>query len=200
MNPGGLVELKPGHQRHVRWNGQHIQPHSVPRGCTVRPVRGLSEYIAQHTAMRWDTTDTGEPMISSEKRYEFITSQIQHADDMINGTFALYIKLTVAIAGGVAWLSTIDQKPTIPFDTLRMTANFLLTLVATGCSSMICFHARARYGYRKAESTLVPEVRSPSARTCTNEVVMLLAIILTTLLLVFWNPLSTFSFPENGGK
>jgi len=103
-------------------------------------------------------------MVSKDKEFEYVTSQIiKHVERSVDA-FKLFAQLFSVIVGGAIWLSiqsTIDSEAT---KTYAVLSDILVTLVTVITSLMILENYRAWRGFRNAQVKLAPHVPPPSWR------------------------------------
>src|SRR5436190_873231 len=99
--------------------------------------------------------------VSPDKRYEFVTQQLRYTNDKIIEAFELFLKLTAAVLGAAAWVSTQKLSPEVQGPIGRLVP-WLVTGIGASCVALILINLRSWWGYREAESQLVgPAVPPP---------------------------------------
>jgi hypothetical protein len=92
-------------------------------------------------------------MVSDDKQYEFVSSQVQVYNQRIADAFKLFIQLFSAIVGGSVWLSIQSHIATRSARYERL-SDILAVLVAVFCTISVLENLRAWRGYRSAQSRL----------------------------------------------
>ena len=135
-------------------------------------------------------------MVSEDKEFEYVTSQIVKHIERFVDAFKMFAQLFSAIVGGSIWLSThpgISLEATKTYSRLSIGHVILVTIIA---SIMIFEDYRAWRGYRAAQSRLVPHVAPPKRRSETTGWVMILCMIAGCGLFWWFNPFIPTSKPE----
>jgi succinate dehydrogenase hydrophobic anchor subunit len=129
-------------------------------------------------------------MVSKDKEFEYVTSQIiKHIERSVDA-FKMFIQLFSAIVGGAIWLSS---QPTVTAESSKAylnLSNVLMLLVTLIASVMVFENYRVWWGYRIAQSTLVPHVRKPRWTGVTTGVVMIVCMVAGCILFWRFNPFS----------
>jgi TRAP-type C4-dicarboxylate transport system permease small subunit len=134
-------------------------------------------------------------MVSDDKQYEFVSSQVQVYNQRIADAFKLFIQLFSAIVGGSVWLSIQSHINTksVRFERL---SDILVILVAVFCTISILENLRAWRGYREAQSRLggtdeagQPRIPGPKDfRNSKEEGTMMATMFLSAGLFCYFNP------------
>lgn len=143
-------------------------------------------------------------MISTDKQYEFLTSQTTAHSERSLDAFKLFIQIFSAIVGGSIWLSvqgrwTLDQRHS--FSTL---SNILVCLIAFVTIAMISDNLRAWHGYRVAISKLSENEQGisaiPAPRMLTSPITefsILSGLLIASAIFIYFNPFSIVETPSN---
>jgi hypothetical protein len=127
-------------------------------------------------------------MVSKDKEFEYVTSQIiKHVERSVDA-FKMFAQLFSAIVGGSIFLSTqpgISSEATKTYSHLSEGLVILVTFIA---SIMIFEDYRAWFGFRTAQSKLVPDVPKPRLRSTISGVVMIVCMIVGCGLFWWFNP------------
>ena len=97
-------------------------------------------------------------MIEAVERYKRVCEQITYFSNRATDNFNLFVKLTVATIGGVAWLHTHDQEN---IRGLLPLARWIVPALAVITAWEIYTDLKSWWGYRVAEADLLekPELR-----------------------------------------
>jgi hypothetical protein len=126
-------------------------------------------------------------MISDEKQYEFVTSQIKLQTERIYDAFKLFVQVFSAIVGGSVWLSM--QKPPTTSQNYAFLADSIAILAAFITVVMILLNVISWFGYRKELTRLAPNVPPPKLFPATViEAAMICSMIAAAALFVWFNP------------
>lgn len=134
-------------------------------------------------------------MISAEKQYEFVTSQIAAHVERWMDAFKLFIQLFSAIIGGSIWLSTQVKLPPTAIPTYIRLSDTLVGLVTVITIVMVCENLRGWFSYRKTQSKLVGKdgsgkylVPMPKCQSHRSEGLMILVMLIACGLFFTFNP------------
>jgi hypothetical protein len=118
----------------------------------------------------------GKTMVSEDKEFEYVTSQIvKHVQRSVDA-FKLFTQLFSAIVGGSIWLSTQRNVSPAAAKTYSHLSGWLVVLVTVIASVMIIDNYRVWYGFRLAQSRLVPTVPPPKLKSTMTAALMVLCI------------------------
>jgi hypothetical protein len=127
-------------------------------------------------------------MVSKDKEFEYVTSQIiRHVERSVDA-FKMFAQLISAIVGGSIWLSTQSNVHSESIKTYGTLSNILVTLVTVIASVMIFEDYRAWWGFRSAQSKLAPHVPRPRWRAVATGGVMILCMVVGCVLFWCFNP------------
>lgn len=135
-------------------------------------------------------------MISDDKQYEFLTSQVQVLNERSVEAFKMFLQTFAAIVGGSIWLSlqpAISHSARSRFTTLSNAAVILLSVVIVVA---VVDNVRAWRGYRFAMSRLggkdesgVDRIKPPGTlSTAITEGMMLAGIVAVCTIFCAANP------------
>ena len=140
-----------------------------------------------------NNTPKSDTTVSKDKEFEYVTSQIiKHIERTVDA-FKMFTKLFSAIVGGSILLSTQQTIGPESARTYAHLADALVFLVTLISGVMIVEDYRAWWGFRRAQTTLVPHVPPPSWRARVTEWVMILCMVLGCGLFWWFNP---FTLPH----
>jgi hypothetical protein len=129
-------------------------------------------------------------MVSEDKEFEYVTSQIvKHVERTVDA-FKLFAQLFSAIVGGAIWLSTQRVSPEAAKTYSHLSVG-LVILVTVIVSIMILENYRAWRGFRAAQSRLVPHVPPPKRRSEKTGWVMILCMVAGCALFWWFNPFNS---------
>ncbi len=130
-------------------------------------------------------------MVSEDKEFEYVTSQIiKHVERTVDA-FKLFAQLYSAIVGGAIWLSTQPSVGPEAAKTYLHLSVGLVFLVTAITSIMILENYRAWRGFRAAQSRLVPHVPPPKRGSEKTGWVMILCMVAGCVLFWWFNPFSS---------
>lgn len=128
--------------------------------------------------------------VSKDEEYKYVTSQIiKHIERSVDA-FKLFAQLLSAIVGGSVWLRLQIRGADVHLlPTLGCLADILVFLIALICGVMIWDNYRAWYGFRTAQSDLVPHVKMPNKKKSeTSKWTMIACMLLAFVLFSWFNP------------
>jgi len=121
-----------------------------------------------------------------ENRYQLVVQQIRDHWDKIYESFILFLKLSIAIIGGFAWLISKDLDNEVKRALLDIVP-WALALVGFSSSLLIIVYLRGKWIFRRLEYDILAadKVKLPHfPKSCLAEIVMILTIIIGVT--VFW--------------
>jgi hypothetical protein len=136
-------------------------------------------------------------MISDEKQYEFITSQIAIRDQKAFDThFSLFLRLFSAIVGGSIWLSMQKIANPSARTSYTLLSDLLVVLLTVVSIVMVVDNYRAWRGYRAVLSRLVGKdefgnYQVPLPRlfpAAVMETAVVVCMIAVCVLFIWFNP------------
>jgi hypothetical protein len=93
-------------------------------------------------------------MISAEKQYDFITSQIAARLKEARDAFKLFIQIFSAIVGGSVWLATTEKIQSEAKSQYATLSSLLVVVLTLAMTVMIVDALRGWYANRKAQVQL----------------------------------------------
>jgi hypothetical protein len=108
------------------------------------------------------------------ERYKRITQQMTFFADRMRDSFKLFIQLTIAISGGLAWLKT--QERIANAQQMMDVARWAVPFLAFFISIQIFLDQKRWQGYRKAEHELMPASPPPKQGMAPQEITMIVAM------------------------
>jgi len=135
-------------------------------------------------------------MITPDKEYEFVSSQVRYHNEKIIEAFNLFIKLFSAVIGGSIWLRLQPGFDAAQGATYARMSNVLVTFLAAIACLMVAENLKSWHGYRWAQARLgglddKGEFRIPPPRTVrasVSEGAMMLTMVAAALLYWLFNP------------
>jgi hypothetical protein len=137
-------------------------------------------------------------MVSIDKEYEFVSSQVQEYNRRVADAFKLFVQLFSLIVGGSVWLSiSIQSQPAaVKSASYARLSNILAVLVAVYCAFSVVENLRAWRGYRLAQCRLggldeKGNFRIPPPKVfkaASEEVAMIVTMSAATILFCYFNP------------
>jgi hypothetical protein len=135
-------------------------------------------------------------VITPDKEYEFVSSQVRYHNEKIIEAFNLFIKLFSAIVGGSIWLRLqpgFDAAQALAFARMSSLLVVFLTAIA---GLMVAENLKSWHGYRWAQARLggvdekghfrIPPPRTFRASVC--EGAMMLTMVAAAILYWLFNP------------
>jgi hypothetical protein len=134
-------------------------------------------------------------MVSDEKQYEFVTSQIAAQIERIVAGFKLFIQLFSAVVGGTVWLKLQIKEP-IPAGYIWL-SDALVSLITVTTFLMVLMNLLSWFGYRRAQCDLVGKnkvgsyiVPLPKWKSSLTELAMMFTMVAAMILFWCFNPLA----------
>lgn len=121
-----------------------------------------------------------------ENRYQFIVQQIRDHWEKIYESFMLFLKLSIAIIGGFAWLISKELDNEVKVALLDIVP-WALALVGFSSSLLIIVYLRGKWIFRRLEYSILgaDKVKLPHfPKSCLAEIVMIITIIIGVT--IFW--------------
>jgi hypothetical protein len=125
-------------------------------------------------------------MVSEDKEFEYVTSQIIKHVERSAEAFKMFSQLFSLIVGGAIWLS-IQSKVPHP-KTYAALSDIVLGLVTVITSLMILENYRGWRGFRIAQLKFTPEVPSPTWRAECIKWAMIACMATGWFLFLLFNP------------
>ena len=135
-------------------------------------------------------------MISPDKQFEFVTTQISAQIDRIYDAFKRFIQLFSAIVAGTVWLATEVKISGATRASYATITDVLVGLVALVTTVLILGNLHSWWGYRRAQMRLTQDdinldYRVPPPKlypSCTVETAMLVCVAAAYFLFWWDNP------------
>ncbi len=135
-------------------------------------------------------------MISAEKQYDFITSQIAARLKEARDAFKLFIQIFTAIVGGSVWLATTEKIQPAAKSQYAILSSLVVVVVAIAMIVMVLDALRGWYANRKAQVLLgglddngrpnIPPPRIPPSGV--SEMAMIATMIIASSGFCLFNP------------
>jgi len=126
-----------------------------------------------------------------KERLNNITTMIRYHNDKMVEAFNRFITFTIGIVGGTFWLISQDKIENSVKESVISNVPLLFWFLGISSLAIIYSNWGSWFGFRKAQSKLIPDIPEPSfPKSCKEQLIMVFIIFTVCIVFTWFSPIN----------